>query len=77
MLEYQKAVDLEPGNMEAQYNLAQALDTVGLFAQAARHYDIFCRFASPEFAAHRVRACSRLQELTAGTAGTGRKADAR
>lgn len=61
--EYQKAVKLQPGNMEAQYNLAKALDTVGLYNQAMQPYDIFCRFAPPVFEIHRKQACDRLREL--------------
>lgn len=61
--EYQKAVALAPGNLEAQYNLATALDTVGLVSQAMRPYEVFCRLAPPVFAEHKHRACTRLQEL--------------
>jgi tetratricopeptide (TPR) repeat protein len=66
MIEYQKAVDLEPGNIEAQYNLAQSLDTVGLYTQALSHYDLFCRYAPPTFPEQRARACARRQEIEAG-----------
>lgn len=62
--EYQKAVALEPGNMEAHFNLAQALDIVGLYNQAMRSYDVFCRYAPPPLAVARAKACARLQELS-------------
>lgn len=61
--EYQKAVQLDPQNLEAHYNLATTLDTVGLASQAMRPYDIFCRQAPPSYAEQRARACQRLQEL--------------
>ena len=61
--EYQKAIALEWGNLEAHYNLATALDTVGLYSQAMRSYEVFCRMAPPALAEHKQRACTRLQEL--------------
>ena len=63
--EYQKAVALEPGNMEAHYNLGLTLDTVGLYTQAMRSYETFCRSAPRALAEHRAQACSRLDELLA------------
>jgi tetratricopeptide (TPR) repeat protein len=63
--EYQKAIELEPGNMEAYFNLAQALDIVGLYNPAMRNYDIFCRNAPPQLENAREKACLRLRELMA------------
>ena len=63
--EYQKAVQLDPGNLEAQYNLATTLDTVGLVSQAMPPYDVFCRYAPDVYADQRKAACQRLQELRA------------
>jgi tetratricopeptide (TPR) repeat protein len=74
MREYQQAVALEPGNMEAQFNLARVYDMVGLYSQAMRPYDIFCRSAPKDLDEHRVTACRRLQELLAearARAGSG------
>ncbi len=70
--EYQKAVELNPRNMEAQYNLATTLDTVGLLSQAMRPYETFCRMAPPEYAEQRAQTCRRLEELKA-RAGAGTK----
>ena len=71
--EYQKAVMLEPGNLEAQYNLATTLDAVGLYNQAMRPFEVFCRLAPTEYAEQRARACRRLEELLAtARVGTGR-----
>ena len=67
--EYQKAVQLDPGNLEAQYNLAMTLDTVGLVSQAMPPYDIFCRLAPPVYAEQRDRACQRLKDLRAAAGG--------
>lgn len=62
--EYRKAVELDAGNMEAQYNLATTLETVGLISPAQKPYDLFCRHASPsEYAAQRATACRRAQEI--------------
>lgn len=63
--EYQKAVQLDPLNLEAQYNLAMTLDTVGLVSQAMRPYDVFCSHAPTAFADQRAAACQRLKELRA------------
>lgn len=65
--EYQKAVVLEPLNLEAQYNLATTLDTVGLYTQALPPYERFCRMAPPLFAEQRNKACKRFEELMART----------
>ena len=70
--EYQKAVVLAPSNMEAQYNLATSLDTVGLYNEAMRPYEVFCRSAPQELGEARGKACARLGELLAmARAGTG------
>ena len=61
--EYQKAVGLDNTNMQAQYNLATQLDNVGLSSLAARHYEVFCRFAPPTFPEQKKAACRRFQEL--------------
>lgn len=61
--EYQKAVALDPGNMEAQYNLAVQLDNVGLVSLAIKPYELFCRFAPAAFPEQQKRSCDRYQEL--------------
>ena len=61
--EYERAVALEPGNLEAQYNLASAYDSVGMVNQAMRHYDVFCRLAQPTYGEKKEKSCERLQEL--------------
>jgi len=61
--QYRKAVELDPQNLEAQYNLATTLDTVGLLSQAMAPYDVFCRQAPASYAEQRAQACLRLQEL--------------
>jgi len=61
--EYQKAVELDNTNMQAQYNLATQLDNVGLTSQAMRPYEVFCRFSPPTFHEQKKLSCSRLQEL--------------
>lgn len=63
--EYQKAVQLDPRNLEAQYNLATTLDTVGLFSQAMPPYEVFCREAPSVYAEQKAAACRRLRELLA------------
>lgn len=68
--EYQRAVALEPRNLEAQYNLATTLDAVGFARQAAQPYDIFCRSAPPHYEEQRIKACNRVREILAG-AGSG------
>ncbi len=67
--EYEKAVALAPGNLEAQFNLGRAYDTVGLFTQAMRPYDVFCRHAPDAFREQRERACRRLEDLLAAAGG--------
>jgi protein O-mannosyl-transferase len=61
--EYERAVALDPGNLEAQFNLAFAYDGVGLYNQAMRPYEVFCRLAPPAYAEQKDKACSRLREL--------------
>ena len=61
--EYQKAVALEKGNMEAQYNLAVQLDNVGLVSLAMQPYEIFCKFDSTSYAQQQKHACDRYQTL--------------
>ena len=61
--EYQRAVALDKGNMEAQYNLAVKLDSVGFSALAIQPYDMFCKFAPPTFPEQKRYACERLREL--------------
>jgi tetratricopeptide (TPR) repeat protein len=61
--EYERAVALDPGNLEAQFNLAFAYDGVGLYNQAMRPYEVFCRMAPPAYAEQKDKACSRLREL--------------
>jgi tetratricopeptide (TPR) repeat protein len=74
LAEYQRAVAIEPRNLEAQYNLATTLDTVGLLTQAIGPYDVFCRQAPPAFAEQRAKACARLRELLAAArSGAGGK----
>lgn len=63
LAEYQKAVALDPGNMEAQYNLATQLDNVGLVSLAMKPYELFCKFAPATFAQQQKRSCGRYQEL--------------
>lgn len=70
LAEYRRAVAIDPGNLEAQYNLATTLDAVGLFPQAVVPYDVFCRLAPPALAEHRAKACARLEELLT-RAGSG------
>ena len=65
LAEYQKAVALEPGNLEAQYNLATTADIVGMYNLALRPYEVFCRAAPPEFMKQRLQACARKEELLA------------
>jgi len=71
LAEYQKAVAIDPRNLEAQYNLATTLDAVGLYPQAIAPYDVFCRLAPAALAEHRTKACARLRELLT-SAGSGR-----
>ena len=60
--EYQRAVELDAENMQAQYNLAVQLDNVGLASKAMQSYDIFCRKAPPVFSEEKVLSCKRVQE---------------
>ena len=69
--EYQKAVALDKGNMEAQYNLAVKLDSVGFSSLAIQPYDLFCRFAPPTFPEQKRYACERLRELRPDAAPPG------
>lgn len=64
--EYQRALELDPENREARYNLATTLDAAGLSAEAAAHYDIFCRTAPAEYREQRDKACARVSELLGG-----------
>jgi tetratricopeptide (TPR) repeat protein len=61
--EYQKTVALEPGNREAQYNLAVELDKGGLASLAMKPFALFCTFAPPAFPRQQKRSCHRYQEL--------------
>jgi tetratricopeptide (TPR) repeat protein len=71
LAEYQKAVALEPGNLEAQYNLATTSDAVGMHNLALRHYDVFCRLATSQFGEQRARACARVEDLVAAARASG------
>lgn len=70
--EYQKAVALEPGNLEAQYNLAVRLDNVGFTSLAIKPYGLFCKFAPPSFPEQRQYACERYEALLRQTKPDGR-----
>ena len=70
--EYQKAVALAPGNLEAQYNLAVRLDNVGLFAPAIQPYGVFCKFAPPTLPEQQRYACERYEALRSLTTTSGK-----
>lgn len=75
--EYQKAVALDPGNMEAQYNLAVQLDNVGLVSLAIKPYEMFCKFAPATFPRQQKRSCDRYQELLNEAKRTQGRVDSR
>jgi tetratricopeptide (TPR) repeat protein len=66
--EYRTAIALDPGNIEAYYNLAMNLEKVGLLSQAASYYDHFCRAAPPVYEQEKQSSCRAVQAL-AGQAG--------
>lgn len=56
--EYNKAIALDAGNIEAYYNAAMSLELVGFAAQAAPYYDYFCKNAPPAYDEQKKRACT-------------------
>ena len=63
---YTQAVAGEPGNAEAQYNLAMVQDALGYTTQAVQHYRSFLEMArqQPDSAVSLAR--RRVRELQAG-----------
>ncbi|WKZ31659.1 MAG: tetratricopeptide repeat protein [Thermodesulfobacteriota bacterium] len=67
--EYKKAIALDPGNIEAYYNISLNLEKTGRLDQAAHYYDIFSNNAPPryekqkEFARKRVERFRELERL--------------
>ena len=66
--EYERAIALDPNNIEAYYNLASNLDAAGFAGASVRYYTIFCERAPRTYESARTQACRRLQELTAAPA---------
>ncbi|MBW7956618.1 MAG: tetratricopeptide repeat protein [Deltaproteobacteria bacterium] len=67
--EYKKAIALDPGNIEAYYNISLNLEKTGRFDQAVYYYDIFSRNApsryerQKEFARKRVERFREIERL--------------
>lgn len=64
--EYKTAVALDPGNIEAYYNLALNFENVGILNQAAYYYDIFCKSAPGDYRLQQQSACKSAAELAQG-----------
>jgi tetratricopeptide (TPR) repeat protein len=62
--QYKLAVALDPGNIEAYYNLAINLENVGIMNEAAYYYGIFCKAAPPSYSDQRDRSCERAGSLS-------------
>lgn len=63
--EYKTALDINPANVEAMYNLAAAFDSLGMGEDAARYYRMFIGVAAEEHADAAAAARTRLDELGA------------
>ena len=62
--EYQRAVALDPDNIEVYYNLGFNFENVGIMNQAVYYYDRFCKTAPSSYREQQERACKRVAELT-------------
>jgi len=61
--EYERAIELDPRNIEAYYNAAINLDEVGLAGRAIPYYEVFCKTNMQAYAGARDKACRRFEEL--------------
>ena len=59
--QYKKAVELDPKNIEAYYNLGMNLEDVGILNQAFFYYGMFCKNAPAGYDEQRRHSCERAQ----------------
>lgn len=69
--EYKRAIELDPGNLEAYYNIAINLDSVGLGERAVAYYEYFCRYGHKGYTEARKDACGRAGELKGKASSPG------
>jgi Tfp pilus assembly protein PilF len=60
---YHRAVQADPGNVQARYNYARSLDVLGRSAEAVVEYRVFLQLAGPENSAKISEVRARLQRL--------------
>jgi tetratricopeptide (TPR) repeat protein len=61
---YERAVVLDPNNVEAYYNLGVNFENVGILNRAVFYYDRFCKTAPSTYREQQEQACKRVSALT-------------
>jgi tetratricopeptide (TPR) repeat protein len=69
--QYRIAVALDSRNIEAYYNLAMNLESVGILNQAVYYYRIFCSSAPPTYREQQLQACEQVARLSGQTMKKG------